>query len=592
VERAPLRVVLLGDFSHSAEQRREAPLEVSADSFSTVMAELGPELLLEVPNRLTSRPASLVVRLGISAMRDLEPTGLVASVPELQRVQQLIEELEAAGKGKLAPGELAASLAGYADLNGLAEALQLAREALDPPAPAAGSAAAPSPGRGPDDGALDRILSLVDAGGDQPQKDEAAVVVDRLVNRVTGAGRKSRVPRPKSLTRAVQLCRDLLADQLFSIMHHPDFRRLEATWRGLWFLVKRTNFRRGVQLELLDAPRDGLLEALERGVYRPEMEGLSSVAPSLVAVPRAFDNAPGQMELLQALAERCEELQVPLLAGMSFEFFGLEQAAGTTGLPYVGRLLEQTDYTKWRSLRDKDCSRWLALAFNRFLLRAPYKPKDRAALGLRERTGSPQERLWGDPVWAVLSLVTRSHARTGWPTQITGIEDGEVENLPLHSFDGDPSRPMKIPLQAFIPEALARDLAAAGFVALTCAPEGDSAYVFRAPVAHRPEAFTEDRATDTSRAMHTLPYHLLLSRIADALATNRAGLVGGRPPQEAQQALQAFLAGLVADTGHGAGAVVTLGPHPGDADRMLAELQIRTGREVLGGVEVNLAIPL
>ena len=50
--------------------------------------------------------------------------------------------------------------------------------------------------------------------------------------------------------------------QLDAIVHHPQYRDLETSWRALKFLVDRTPFRAGVVLEVLHAPRAELVPAL------------------------------------------------------------------------------------------------------------------------------------------------------------------------------------------------------------------------------------------------------------------------------------------------------------------------------------------
>lgn len=54
-----------------------------------------------------------------------------------------------------------------------------------------------------------------------------------------------------------------LGDQLDAILHHPDFQRLEAAWRGLKFLVDQTDFRKNVHIEVLDVDKETLRRDFE-----------------------------------------------------------------------------------------------------------------------------------------------------------------------------------------------------------------------------------------------------------------------------------------------------------------------------------------
>src|SRR6187399_1491072 len=43
-----------------------------------------------------------------------------------------------------------------------------------------------------------------------------------------------------------------LSQQVDEILQHPDVQRLESAWRGLFFLVDRTNFKENIKLEFVN----------------------------------------------------------------------------------------------------------------------------------------------------------------------------------------------------------------------------------------------------------------------------------------------------------------------------------------------------
>ena len=42
-----------------------------------------------------------------------------------------------------------------------------------------------------------------------------------------------------------------ISKQLDAVMHHPEFQKVESLWRGTWFVVQRTDFRKNVRIELI-----------------------------------------------------------------------------------------------------------------------------------------------------------------------------------------------------------------------------------------------------------------------------------------------------------------------------------------------------
>lgn len=40
-----------------------------------------------------------------------------------------------------------------------------------------------------------------------------------------------------------------ISKQLDAVMHHPEFQKVESLWRGTWFVVQRTDFRKNVRID-------------------------------------------------------------------------------------------------------------------------------------------------------------------------------------------------------------------------------------------------------------------------------------------------------------------------------------------------------
>src|SRR5262245_2749250 len=66
-----------------------------------------------------------------------------------------------------------------------------------------------------------------------------------------------------------------LSAQVNEILHHPKLQALESAWRGLKFLIDRTDFRENIKVEMLNATKEDLLtdfedapETVKSGLYR------------------------------------------------------------------------------------------------------------------------------------------------------------------------------------------------------------------------------------------------------------------------------------------------------------------------------------
>ena len=56
----------------------------------------------------------------------------------------------------------------------------------------------------------------------------------------------------------------LLSDQLNAIMHDPEFQKLEASWRGLHYLVDRSETSTKLQIRVMHATKKELLRDMEK----------------------------------------------------------------------------------------------------------------------------------------------------------------------------------------------------------------------------------------------------------------------------------------------------------------------------------------
>src|SRR6266852_2791154 len=49
-----------------------------------------------------------------------------------------------------------------------------------------------------------------------------------------------------------------LTSQLNEVMHHPDFQKMEGTWRGLFYLVDKSETGDGLKIRVLNVTKDQL----------------------------------------------------------------------------------------------------------------------------------------------------------------------------------------------------------------------------------------------------------------------------------------------------------------------------------------------
>lgn len=586
---APLQgiTMLVATDLHGVQHEPIHRAVLCGEDAARLLADLEPRLVLDVQDLLAGPGRLQRLELSFTDWRDFSPEGLCERVPLFARVKELIATLQAVARGALPLAKLATLADDHRDLQAVAPLLARCRQlassnAVPGRAEATGSRAEPQPSGWPSpaaatsaekENAIGRILDLVAAPATERRINAA---VDAIVGGITGARVGSESAVAGELAPLVRELSDVLGRQIDTVVHDPAWQQLESTWRGLKFLLDRTDFRRGSRVDVLSCPRRDLARCLAERLEQLDVAGRDAGWPSLLVVSQPLADAATDVAFARELADIAERMQMPLLLSVLPSFFELAAGCELTTMRYPEALLDQPLYTAWNALRRKDCARWLAVVVNRFLLRPPYDGQSRNAIGYHEAVTSDDVLLWGDPVWAVATLVGLSTSRVGWPTEVLG-RSRRLEDLPVRELRQDGGEGVQLALEARVPEPLAVDLGRCGFIPLCTRSNSDTAFLTAAPTAYWPEGERARRA-----AVNAFPYQLLLGHVVRAIETYRAEHRSSQTPQQQRDLLQRLLQGLIDQTGPGAWVDVDLDGEDG------LSVCLRTGVEVLGGRKVEL----
>jgi type VI secretion system protein ImpC len=514
---------------------------------------------MDVPNRTGRDPRTLRVKITLNGIKSFHPDSIVSNVPALNELRQIRDLVVQLGKGKLSyeafRTDMARFPAGARIINQMQEApssgqpptefprTERTRRALEKPFPEVEEK----------EKSLGSLLEMVDMPKQtlppsRPLKGGASAMIDDLISLVTSTG-KSGVPVDRQLVNRVVSDLDAtLSEQMNAILHHPEFRRLEAAWRGLKFLLDRTDFREPIRMELLSIPREELEQAFESRVYQVETQGAVETPASVIIADYSFDRSLQDVELLQRLSRKVEELQVPFIASVAPGLFGLDSFEDFDELPSLNTFFQQPEFIKWASYRKTGSSRWVGLLLNRFLLRIPYGTDGMRVrtFAFFESTSGLSDYLWGNPVWALASLLTAAFAKTG---SCVPIGQGVVEDLPLREGENPAKQRTRIPLELFLSDEQQMDLSANGVIPLTCRLNSDVARILSLPSTHLPERYADAEETANSRIRASLPYQILAGQLSRQVSRAADDMASSLSPKEVEHLFTESLRSFFRHTG-------------------------------------------
>src|SRR5271165_224572 len=101
-----------------------------------------------------------------------------------------------------------------------------------------------------------------------------------------------------------------MSAQVNVIMHQPAFQKLESAWRGLRFLIERTDFRENIRVQLLNVSKDELIQDFDNEpdlpnsglyniAYKREYGVLGGKPYGAICANYEFGHGPQDMALLQ-----------------------------------------------------------------------------------------------------------------------------------------------------------------------------------------------------------------------------------------------------------------------------------------------------
>jgi type VI secretion system protein ImpC len=323
----------------------------------------------------------------------------------------------------------------------------------------------------------------------------------------------------------------LLTDQLNEIMHDPDFQRLEASWRGLHYLVSNTETSTTLKLRLLNANKGEVLSDLEKAVefdqsvqfkqlYEEEYGTFGGYPYSVLVADYEFGRSPQDTAFLEKMSNVAAAAHAPFIASASPKLFDMDSFTELGNPRDLAKIFESTELVKWRSFRDSEDSRYVALTLPHILLRLPYGPDTKPVeeFDFREDVDgkSHSKYLWGNAAYAMGARITNAFAQYKWTAAIRGVEGGGiVEGLPTHTFrtdEGDIA--LKCPTEIAITDRREKELNDLGFISLIHCKNTDYAAFFGGQTTQKPKVYNTPQATANARVSSQLPYILAASRFA------------------------------------------------------------------------------
>lgn len=385
---------------------------------------------------------------------------------------------------------------------------------------------------------LDQITQMMPKAVEKPRRDE---LIRSLVEESVKGTLRFDKNVSKTISGAISAIDAVMSKQLAAIMHNESFQKLEGSWRGLHYLVQNSETGAQLKLRVLNITKRELFKDLDKAVEFDQSQAFKKIYEAEFGSPGGepygaligdyeFTNHPEDIDLLTKMSQVSAAGFCPFLSAADPALLGLESFEELSKPRDLEKIFLDESFTKWRSFRDSEDSRFVTLTMPRCLSRLPYGKNTKVVdafdfeeVDLDEQGNSkpvPHDNYaWMNTSYVLGARLTDAFAKFGWCTAIRGAENGgKVEGLPTHVFmadDGDKS--LKCPTEIAITDRREAELSKLGFLPLCFYKNTDYAVFFGSQTTQKPKKYDRPEATANAAISARLPYMMATSRIAHFL---------------------------------------------------------------------------
>jgi type VI secretion system protein ImpD len=356
----------------------------------------------------------------------------------------------------------------------------------------------------------------------------------------------------RMIDRDIATIDKLIGEQVDAILHHDDFKRLEAGWRGVDYLLDEVEGDEKVKVKLFNATWPELARDFDKAVefdqstlfakvYSDEYGMPGGIPYGLLLCdytvrhryPSGATQTVDDIGALTGLAQVAAASFAPCVISAAPELFGVSTFADLSHMQKLDAGFQLAEYQRWRRLQQQEESRFLGVLLPRVLLRDRHGDSHSRVDGFRYREGGAgiDTWLWGNAVYAFGAVAIRSFRQWGWFADMRGArpdrdEAGVITGLPSPNFSTNEDVGFRRPLEVELTDRKQKALEELGFVAVSpCAYTRSAVFLGMQSLHYQAEAVGAVEASNT-RLSSMLQYVLCVSRFAHyvkVMARDRVG---------------------------------------------------------------------
>src|SRR5208337_1056971 len=265
-------------------------------------------------------------------------------------------------------------------------------------------------------GLLDQIVDEGRVGTDAATRERGKSLVKEFINQVLEGQVTISKDTEAMINARVAQIDHLVSIQLNEIVHHPQFQKLEGTWRGLRYLLDQSETSVMLKIRIMNVSKKELLRDLQRApefdqsalfkkIYEEEFGVFGGEPFAAMIGDYEFSKHPEDLELLEKISNVAGAAHAPFLTAASSQLMNMESFTQLDQPRDIGKIFDTTEFAKWKSFRQSDDSRYVGLCVPHVLMRLPYGRDTAPVEGFSYEEGvdgtDHSKYLWGNAAYAM-----------------------------------------------------------------------------------------------------------------------------------------------------------------------------------------------
>ncbi|CAN5193157.1 hypothetical protein BH20ACI1_BH20ACI1_00930 [soil metagenome] len=415
----PFKILLLGDWSgrnFSASSTSDSfdlrSIEIDRDNFEDVLGKFQIKLVLDLKNDADSS-----VTIEIKEFDDFHPDKIFQQLPYFSHLRDIRRCLLNPDTFNSAAREVRSWLdSSVEEKNDQEDSAQPSQIPID------------------SDNLLDQILSQTSDSEISP-KPQTTVKSD--LNALIGKLVKPFIVQTdeEEQSKLLGIVDEVTGDLMREILHHPRFQAMESAWRGLYFLVRRTETNSQLKLFISDTGKDKLSNHLKSVENLSDSEFYNFINRnnwSVICGNFEFKIDVNDAAFLMRLAKICGNANAPFISYLKPKSFDNSLSDDTK----FDLSFDEVEAKLWDSLRSITESSYLGFALPRFLARLPFgentEPLETFSFDELNNSIAGNKYIWTNPVFGCAFLLAQSFSLHGWEMQSNFQQ--QIDDLPFHTY--------------------------------------------------------------------------------------------------------------------------------------------------------------